>query len=180
MPQRGIEEIEPKLDRRRWRHNCVWVRRLFEDNGQFARHLAFGDTGIFFDAPLGHDSIPRANRGRQPLARSCPRLISCGVPPGRSARRRRPVSDGLMVANATAIPPRRQFLPAHFLAPNSPAQPGRTHEPMRPAVHAGRLPCDCGAFPSAPSVSAFFPISAVVGGNAPRVVARSGTPQRSE
>ena len=41
--------------------------------------------GAFFDAPPGHGPICDPNRGRRPLARTCPRLISCGVPPGRSA-----------------------------------------------------------------------------------------------
>ena len=41
--------------------------------------------GAFFDAPPGHESITSGNRGRRPLPRTCPRLMSCGVPPGRSA-----------------------------------------------------------------------------------------------
>ena len=51
--------------------------------------------------------VRRGNRGPHPLARACPRLISCGVPPGRGARRRRPFSDGRMVAGATASLARR-------------------------------------------------------------------------
>ena len=35
--------------------------------------------------PAGAWPILRVNRGLRPLARSCPRLISCGVPPGRGA-----------------------------------------------------------------------------------------------
>ena len=81
--------------------------------------------------PAGACAVRRGNRGPRPLARACPRLISCGVPPGRNARRRRRVSDGLMVANATASPPRRQSLPSHSLAPNSPAQPGSAPERLR-------------------------------------------------
>ena len=39
----------------------------------------------FFDAPLGHGATPQGYRGLRPLPRACPRLISCGVPPGREA-----------------------------------------------------------------------------------------------
>ena len=38
--------------------------------------------GHFFDAPLGHGTARHGFRGRRPLARTCPRLISSGVPPG--------------------------------------------------------------------------------------------------
>ena len=44
----------------------------------------------------------RGDRGPRPLARACPRLISCGVPPGPKARRRRQFSGGPMVASTTA------------------------------------------------------------------------------
>ncbi len=41
-------------------------------------------SGAFFsDAPLGHYAFRDRDRGLRPLARTCPRLISCGVPPGR-------------------------------------------------------------------------------------------------
>ena len=46
-----------------------------------ARRL--GQAGQFFDAPLGHGATPHGFRGRRPLTRTCPRLISSGVPPGR-------------------------------------------------------------------------------------------------
>ena len=39
--------------------------------------------GHFFDAPLGHGATRYGFRGRRPLTRTCPRLISSGVPPGR-------------------------------------------------------------------------------------------------
>ena len=42
-----------------------------------------GIPDYFFDAPLGHRATRDGFRGRCPLARSCPRLISSGVPPGR-------------------------------------------------------------------------------------------------
>ena len=57
----------------------------------------FGKPGAIDETPRGrrHEKLLRCpagawpflcvNRGPRPLARSCPRLISCGVPPGRSA-----------------------------------------------------------------------------------------------
>ena len=39
--------------------------------------------GHFFDAPLGHGATRHGFRGRRPRARTGPRLISSGVPPGR-------------------------------------------------------------------------------------------------
>ncbi len=41
---------------------------------------------IFFDAPLGHRATRAQFRGLRPLTRTCPRLISSGVPPGREPR----------------------------------------------------------------------------------------------
>ena len=58
-------------------------------------------------SPAGAWPVRRGNRRPRPLPRACPRLISCGVPPGRSAKRRRPFSGGLMVASATAKSARR-------------------------------------------------------------------------
>ena len=52
--------------------------------------------------PAGARPVRRSNRGPRPLPRACPRLISCGVPPGRRAKRRRQASGGLMVASSTA------------------------------------------------------------------------------
>ncbi len=52
--------------------------------------------------PAGACPVRRGNRGPRPLARACPRLISCGVPPGRSDNRRRQFSGDLIVAGATA------------------------------------------------------------------------------
>ena len=37
----------------------------------------------FYDAPLGHRAIRDGFQGRRPLLRTCPRLISSGIPPGR-------------------------------------------------------------------------------------------------
>ena len=48
----------------------------------------------FFDAPLGHGTIRHGFRGRRTLLRTCPRLISCGVPPGRE-----PVAHALTTGN---------------------------------------------------------------------------------
>ena len=44
--------------------------------------------GHFYDAPLGHGATRHGFRGRRPQARTCPRLISSGVPPGREPGRR--------------------------------------------------------------------------------------------
>ncbi len=70
--------------------------------------------------------------------------------------------------------------PVPLPCPKFPGHRGRTHEPLLPALHAGRLLCECGAFPSAPSGSALLPIFAVFH-SAPRRSERSlNTPQRSE
>ncbi len=69
---------------------------------------------------------------------------------------------------------------SHSPAPNSPAKSGRTHEPLRSALHAGRRPHKCGALPSAPSRSAFLPISAVFHFAPLRSERFLKTPQRSE
>ena len=52
--------------------------------------------------PAGACPVRRGNRGPRPLAQACPRLISCGVPPGPRASRRRKICGGLMFASATA------------------------------------------------------------------------------
>ncbi len=49
---------------------------------QHFRHPS-SPRAIFFDAPLGHGTTRHDFRGRRPLRRTCPRLISSGVPPGR-------------------------------------------------------------------------------------------------
>ena len=64
--------------------------------------------------------------GRHPLARACPRLISCGVPPGREARRRRQFSGGLLAASSTAKSSRRASM---FLAPTGRTDTSRGHRP---------------------------------------------------
>ena len=63
MPRRGIGEKYPNS-----------FARTFH-----SRRLAF------FDAPPGRGPICGGYRGPRPLPRTCPRLISCGVPPGRGA-----------------------------------------------------------------------------------------------
>ena len=52
-------------------------------SGKSGRQRLSRIPGLFFDAPLGHGAIRHGFRGRRPLARTCPRLISSGVPPGR-------------------------------------------------------------------------------------------------
>ena len=52
--------------------------------------------------PAGAPPVRRSNRGPRPLPRACPRLISCGVPPGPGTRRWRQSSGGLIVGSPTA------------------------------------------------------------------------------
>ena len=76
MPQRGIGEVFGVA------HAAVFRPRPVAA-GQSDRQRATSLPGCFFDAPLGHGTIRHDFRGRRPLARTCPRLISSGVPPGR-------------------------------------------------------------------------------------------------
>ena len=57
---------------------------------------------------------------------------------------------------------------------------GRGHELLHPALPAGRRPFERGAFPPAPSLSAFLPISAVFHSAPLRSERSLNTPQRSE
>ncbi len=57
--------------------------------------------------PAGAWTVRRGNRGPRPLARACPRLISCGVPPGPRTSCQRQFSGCLVVASATARSSRR-------------------------------------------------------------------------
>ena len=76
MPQRGIGE-------------CFGAVRPAAPppspvaSGRSGRRGPAGIPGNFFDAPLGHEGTRHGIRGRRPLARPCPRLISSGVPLGR-------------------------------------------------------------------------------------------------
>ena len=54
--------------------------------------------------PAGAGLVRRGNRGPRPLARACPRLISCGVPPGRGANRRRQFFGSLIAVGERQIP----------------------------------------------------------------------------
>ena len=123
-------------------------------------------------APLGNAYALRAGTGRAPLwlrlRRSVLQLFRI------LARR----EDFTVARPASSA--RHHFVVSDSLAPNSPAQFRRTHEPLHPVRHAGRLPCDCGALPSAPSLSAFLPISAVFHAAPPRSERYLKTPQRSE
>ena len=76
MPQRGIEEVFGVA------HAVAFPPPLVAA-GQSDRQRATSIPGYFFDAPLGHGTTRHDFRGRRPLARTCPRLISSGVPPGR-------------------------------------------------------------------------------------------------
>ena len=66
------------------------------------RNAAARATPKLLRCPAGAWPVWRGNRGPRPLARACPRLISCGVPPGPKARRPRQFSGGLMIGSATA------------------------------------------------------------------------------
>ena len=90
-----------------------------------------------------------------------------------------PHREGFTVA-PTGQPACCRFIPFHSPAPNSPAQLGRGHEPLRPALPAWRRPCEWGALSSVPSLSASFPISAVFHSAPPRSERFQKTPQRSE
>ena len=67
-----------------------------------AETLRDGRRQKLLRCPAGAWSVRRGHRGPRPLARACPRLISCGVPPGRGARRRQQLSGGLLTSDATA------------------------------------------------------------------------------
>ena len=57
--------------------------------------------------PAGAWPVRRGNRGPRPLARACPRLISCGVPPGRKAKRSGQFFGGRPAARTAAKSSRR-------------------------------------------------------------------------
>ena len=81
----------------------------------------------FLRCPAGARLVRRDHRGPRPLTRACPRLISCGVPPGRrggtpchnNAANSSPVAR-ISPLHGTSRPARRPFLPSHSFAPNSP------------------------------------------------------------
>ena len=76
MPQRGIGEgfgvARPAAS-----------PSLFVASGRSGHQRSVSNPDQFFDAPLGHRATRPGFRGRRSLARTCPRLISSGVPPGR-------------------------------------------------------------------------------------------------
>ena len=83
MPQRGSGETSrapgtQRLATVRRRPMRGWPTRRPADRRRVSKSPAY-----FFDAPLGHGEFSQSFRGLRPLPRSCPRLISCGVPPGR-------------------------------------------------------------------------------------------------
>ncbi len=77
-----------------------------------SKKMARGDEGgrkCCGDTPQKTSSMPRwgmarsaAQPGAAPAARTCPRLISCGVPPGRRAERWRRFFEGRLVTRAAA------------------------------------------------------------------------------
>ena len=78
MPQRGIEETF-------WGGRAAAFLPPPVASGRPNREHSAGIPDHFFDAPLGHRANCDGFRGRRPLPRTCPRLISSGVPPGRKA-----------------------------------------------------------------------------------------------
>ena len=103
-------------------------------------------TKSFFDATAEAWPVRRGDRGPRPLARACPRLISCGVPPGRKAKRWRQFFGPRLAPGPRQYPRelRRYYrrtggdpapphlLPSHSFALNSPAKLGRAPERLRP------------------------------------------------
>ena len=90
-------------------NRAAWLRAPagHRRNGPGCRPMAGGQTcpgrrQKLLRCPAGACPVWCGNRGPRPLAQACPRLISCGVPPGPSASRRRKICGGLMFASATA------------------------------------------------------------------------------
>ena len=81
LPQRGIEETDLGP------HSTAYQPTVPSLIATANETLTPNRTGRFSDAPLGHGSAHHVHRGPRPLARPCPRLISCGVPPGRGTAR---------------------------------------------------------------------------------------------
>ena len=81
MPQRGIGEVFGVAGTAAFSPALV-------ASGRSSRPPSSGIPDQFFDAPLGHGATRHGVRGRRPLPRTCPRLISSGVPPGREPGRR--------------------------------------------------------------------------------------------
>ena len=76
MPQRGIGEVFGVV-------RPTASPPPLVASGRSSRQRSASVPGQFFDAPLGHGGTRHGFRGRRPLLRTCPRLISSGVPPGR-------------------------------------------------------------------------------------------------
>ena len=98
MPQRGIGEVFGVA------HLGASPPPLVA-SGRSDRRPSPHIPGHFFDAPPGHGGIQHGFRGRRPLARTGPRLISSGVPLGR-----KPGGH----ARTKGIPGRRNCLPNSF------------------------------------------------------------------
>ena len=81
---------------------------------QHFRHPS-SPRAIFFDAPVGHGATRRGFRGQRPLRRTCPRLISSGVPPGRE--------QSVPASTAYAVERSSEYstapLPPHALRPGT-------------------------------------------------------------
>ncbi len=117
-----------------------------------AERLEEGQPTAFLRCPARARPVQRDHRGPRPLALACPRLISCGVPPGRGARPRWQTTvptphQSREFHPCTAVPPGPPPippLPSHYLAPNSPAKLGRAQR-LRFAP-----PARCWNFPAFP------------------------------
>ena len=114
----------------------------------------------FLRCPAGAGSVRRRNPGAAPAARACPRLISCGVPPGRRAKPwrlffgRRPATGqrenprgtrglcGVVIPRGRAAPQGARLCPSR----TSRSGPASSEAP----VGIGGVPCDQPAAAGAP------------------------------
>ena len=98
MPQRGIGE-------------ALGIGRPatspapLASSGRSKAHHSADIPDCFFDAPR-HRATPAHLRGPRPLARTCPRLISFGVPPGRQ-----PCGDAAVAFQTRSIATSPLFVP---------------------------------------------------------------------
>ncbi len=83
MPQRGIEETPRGATSLKSGQISAAPDALVSTTQTGAPPPVAEFVAIFSDAPLGQGTFSLRFRGRRPLARPCPRLISFGVPPGR-------------------------------------------------------------------------------------------------
>ena len=108
LPQRGIEETAPTLTAHRISPRSA--HRPLARNRECTAHPK--SLGKILRCPAGARPTSHVHRGLRPLARTCPRLNSCGVPPGPGTTRlaqfiRLPSPSLRLFAFFAAIPPER-------------------------------------------------------------------------